>query len=257
MADIPGNTTTQRMLRVGDTWSDTIELGTDQDWFRVSLVQGVTYHFHLDGSGGTPLGDPLLRVLDSTGTVELSRDDDGGGGLNSLIDFTAAVTGTYFISAQGFGSSTGQYTLAFTETDIEPAPTVANSISGTSTTAVVQADGFVRGTLNNITYFDPLLNDYFTRLDDDWYRVNVQAGQEYNFVWARAGAGGATDVNLTLYDAAGNVRFALQNPGTWDWSYINWVPDSSGTWFIGVNGAATSGEYTLGVNRITDSPIAL
>src|SRR5262245_24353190 len=255
MADIPGNTTTQRTLRVGDTWSDAIDFSTDQDWFRVWLVQGVTYHIRLDSSGGTPLGDPLLRVLDSTGTVELSRDDDGGGGLNALIDFTAAVTGTYIISAQGFGSSTGQYTLVFTETDIEPAPTVANSIPGTSTTAVVQADGFVRGTLNNITYFDPLLNDYFTRLDDDWYRIDVQAGQEYNFVWARAGAGGATDVNLTLYDAAGNVRYALQNPGTWDWSEINWVPDSSGTWFIGVNGAATSGEYTLGVNRITDSPI--
>src|SRR5262245_43224122 len=106
MADIPGNTTTQRMLRVGDTWSDTIELSGDPDWCRVALVPGATYHCHLDASGGTPLADPRLRGLDSTGTVELSRDDDGGGGLNSLIDFTAAVTGTYFISAQGFGSAT-------------------------------------------------------------------------------------------------------------------------------------------------------
>src|SRR5262245_40307170 len=255
MADIPGNTTTQRTLRVGDTWSDAIDFSTDQDWFRVWLVQGVTYHIRLDSSGGAPLGDPLLRVLDSTGTVELSRDDDGGGGLNSLIDFTAAVTGTYFISAQGFGSSTGQYTLAFTETDIEPAPTVANSISGTSTTAVVQVDGFVRGTLNNITYFDPLLNDYFTRLDDDWYRVDVQAGQEYNFVWAQAGANGATGVDITLYNSAGTQVFKLANPGTWDSSYFNWIPGSSGTWFIGVSGADTSGEYTLAVNHITDSPL--
>src|SRR6185436_8050796 len=35
----------------------------------------------------------------------------------------------------------------------------------------------------------------------------------------------------------------------------NWIPGSSGTWFIGVSGADTSGEYTLAVNRITDSPI--
>jgi serralysin len=255
MADIPGNTTTQRTLGVGDTWSDAIELSTDQDWFRVFLVQGVTYHVSLDGSGAAPLGDPLVRVLDGTGTVQLAIDDDSGDGLNSLLDITPTATGTYYISAQGFGSFTGQYTLELTETDIEPVRSRDNSIPGTSTTAVVTADGFVRGTLENRTTVDLGTGEFVTLFDDDWYRVDVQAGQEYNFVWARAGAGGATDVNLTLYDAAGNVRFPLQNPGTWDWSYIHWFPDSSGTWFIGVSGAATSGEYTLGVNRITDSPI--
>jgi Ca2+-binding RTX toxin-like protein len=252
MADIPGSITTQRMLRVGDTWSDAIELSADQDWFRVWLVQGTTYHIRLDSSGGVPLSDPLVRVLDSTGTVELARDDDGGGGLNSLIDITAAVTGTYFISAQGFGSSTGQYTLEFTETDIAPAPA---STIGTSTTAVVAVDGFVRGTLQNIDFIDPLSGLPVHRVDSDWYRVDVQAGQEYNFVWAQAGANGATGVDITLYNSAGTQVFQLANPGAWDWSYINWIPGSSGTWFIGVSGADTSGEYTLAVNRITDSPL--
>jgi Ca2+-binding RTX toxin-like protein len=252
MADIPENTTTQRTLHVGDTWSDTIELSADQDWFRVWLVQGVTYHISLNSSGGAPLGDPLLRVLDGTGTVELSRDDDGGGGLNSLIDFTAAATGTYFISAQGFGSATGQYTLAFTETDIAPAPASTN---GTATTAVVAVDGFVRGTLQNIDFTDPFSGLPVHRVDSDWYRVDVQAGQEYNFVWAQAGANGATGVDITLYNSAGTQVFQLANPGTWDSSYINWIPGSSGTWFIGVSGADTSGEYTLAVNHITDSPL--
>jgi Ca2+-binding RTX toxin-like protein len=252
MADIPGNITTQRTLHVGDTWSDAIELSADQDWFRVWLVQGVTYHIRLDSSGGAPLGDPLLRVLDGAGTVELARDDDGGGGLNSLIDMTAATTGTYFISAQGFGSATGQYTLAFTETDIAPAPA---STIGTSTTAVVAVDGFVRGTLQNIDFVDPLSGLPVHRVDSDWYRVDVQAGQEYNFVWAQAGANGATGVDITLYNSAGAQVFQLVNPGAWDWSYINWIPGSSGTWFVGVSGADTSGEYTLAVNRITDSPL--
>jgi Ca2+-binding RTX toxin-like protein len=252
MTDIAGNITTQRMLRVGGMWSDTIELSGDQDWFRVWLVQGVTYHISLNSSGGAPLGDPLLRVLDGTGTVELSRDDDSGGGLNSLIDFTAAVTGTYFISAQAFGSATGQYTLAFTETDIPPAPASTN---GTATTAVVAVDGFVRGTLQNIDFIDPLSGLPVHRVDSDWYRVDVQAGQEYNFVWTQAGANAATGVDITLYNSAGTQVFQLANPGAWDWSYINWIPGESGTWFIGVSGADTSGEYTLAVNHVTASPL--
>jgi len=252
MADIAGNITTQRTLHVGDTWSDAIELSADQDWFRVWLVQGVTYHIRLDSSGGAPLGDPLLRVLDGTGTVELARDDDGGGNLNSLIDITAAATGTYFISAQGFGSATGQYTLEFTETDVAPAPA---STIGTSTTAVVAVDGFVRGTLQNIDFIDPLSGLPVHRVDSDWYRVDVQAGQEYNFVWTQAGADAATGVDITLYNSAGAQVFQLTNPGAWDWSYINWIPGSSGTWFIGVGGADISGEYTLAVNHITNSPL--
>src|SRR5262245_19071337 len=107
MVDIAGDTTTQRTLRVGDTVSDTIEASFDQDWFRVFLVQGVTYHISLNGSGGAPLGDPVLSLMDSTGTVQVAFNDDidpdpPPTNLNSLIDITAAATGTYYISARGF-----------------------------------------------------------------------------------------------------------------------------------------------------------
>ena len=254
MVDIPGNTTTSRTLEVGNSWSDAIEVDGDQDWFRVWLVQGVTYHISLDGSGTAPLDDPLVRLLNSAGVEIVRNDDDPAGGLNSLLHFTPTVTGTYFISAEAFATNvhTGGYTLELSESDIEPPPA---STVGTSTTAVVTQDSFVRGTLGNIVFEDPLSGVLVTRRDNDWYRIDLQAGQQYNFVWAQAGADGATDVDITLYDPAGNQVVQIANPGDWDWSFINWFPNISGTWFIGVSGAATSGEYTVGVNHITDFPL--
>ena len=59
--------------------------------------------------------DGFLIVLDSKGNV-IDDDDNSGGGRNPLISYTFDA-GTYFVVVKAFNSytSTGNYTLAVTQ----------------------------------------------------------------------------------------------------------------------------------------------
>jgi hypothetical protein len=59
----------------------------------------------------SPDHDPYLRLFDANG-VQVAFDDDGGGGLNALIQFLILENGFYEIDAGWFGSSSpSPYTL--------------------------------------------------------------------------------------------------------------------------------------------------
>ena len=119
MVDIAADSSTRARVAVGRTFTDQIEVGGDHDWIRVQLVAGQTYDISLSGSGANPVGDTFLRLYDAGGN-QVGFDDDGGPGLNSLLSYTAAATGTYFIDAAGYSASyTGEYTVG-----VEVAPVV-------------------------------------------------------------------------------------------------------------------------------------
>jgi hypothetical protein len=50
-------------------------------------------------------------VIGTDGTTELAYNDDNGAGLDSLIDWVAPASGTYYIEVSGFGSASGSYDL--------------------------------------------------------------------------------------------------------------------------------------------------
>ena len=60
-------------------------------------------------AGGTAL-DSVLAVYDASG-ARLATDDDGCGGLDSLVRLSVTAGQTYYVRASGYGNSTGQYTL--------------------------------------------------------------------------------------------------------------------------------------------------
>jgi Bacterial pre-peptidase C-terminal domain/PEP-CTERM motif len=80
------------------------------DFFRFYAAAGDNIIFRVNTIGA---GDPLIRLLDGLGAV-LAQDDDGGGGLNSLINFRIATTGNYFGALRGFGNSVYNYDLSIT-----------------------------------------------------------------------------------------------------------------------------------------------
>lgn len=93
MPDIPASTATTRTISVGGTASDSLEVVGDRDWFKIQLTAGQAISVALHGIS---LSDPHLIVRNSAGTI-LYQNDDGGPGLDSLLAFTAPVSGTYFI----------------------------------------------------------------------------------------------------------------------------------------------------------------
>src|SRR3990172_7219040 len=114
MADtVLGDSSSGSVVLVGGSVTGTIDFTGDQDWYRVSLIAGRQYRFDLlaaPSALGT-LDDPYLRLIDVSGTGVLAYNDDAGGTLESSITYTATATGTYFLSAEGFSTRAGTFTL--------------------------------------------------------------------------------------------------------------------------------------------------
>jgi hypothetical protein len=111
---VPGDVSSTSTLALGESLTGYVNTGGDKDWYRIELSAGDWCEFSLKGSGTAALGDPALEIRDASGAL-LASDDDSGPGLNSLLDFNATETGTYFVSAGAFGNARGQYRLAARE----------------------------------------------------------------------------------------------------------------------------------------------
>ena len=106
---IPDNTGTSFSIAPGVGVAGYINASGDEDWYRITLQEGGTYEIAL-GNTGSPELDSLLRLYDADGNL-VATDDDDGPGLDSFIEFTSTTTGTYYVSAGGFSSNTGEYQL--------------------------------------------------------------------------------------------------------------------------------------------------
>ncbi len=95
-----------------------IEVGADQDWFKVSLTAGETYNFELTGdpSGGGTLEDTYLLIFDASGDFVMENDDFNGleYTLESFIQYTPGTSGDFYIAAGSYSLLTGTYTLTAT-----------------------------------------------------------------------------------------------------------------------------------------------
>ncbi|WP_417481960.1 cadherin domain-containing protein [Maricaulis sp.] len=110
-SDLPADVTTPATLALGETFSNQLEVVGDRDWIAVELVAGQRYGISLDGTGGSPLSDPLVRLYDAAGDL-IAENDDGGPGLNSLLTYTVQTTGTYYVEAAAWDDTVaGSYTV--------------------------------------------------------------------------------------------------------------------------------------------------
>jgi hypothetical protein len=85
----------------------------------------------LDAAGGSNL-DSVLELIDGGTGATLASDDNGGGGLNSLLLRDDVRAGhTYYVRAAGAGGTTGPYRLTFEGArDVAPDDTDSASVSG-------------------------------------------------------------------------------------------------------------------------------
>ncbi|MCA8932948.1 MAG: PPC domain-containing protein [Rhodospirillaceae bacterium] len=234
--DYPATPQTTGRVNAPGATNGNLETGDDEDWFAVQLQAGAAYTIDLEGerTNRGSLGDPLLVVYDSFGN-EIGRNDDGGEGFNSRLDLTVPSSGTYFLGARSFGSSSGTYTLTVTG-GAPPAP--QDDYPATpQTTGRVNAPGSTTGNLE-------------TGDDEDWFAVQLQAGAAYtiDLEGERTNRGSLGDPLLVVYDSFGSEIGRNDDGGEGFNSRLDLTVPSSGTYFIGARSfGASTGTYTLTV----------
>ena len=233
------NRSTRGRINVGDDVTGALEVEGDQDWYRLRLQEGEIYRFALRGAGDTPVGDPLLRVHNAQGE-EVALDDDGGGNLNSYLEFTAPSTGTFFLAAQAFADAyTGNYTLSARAGDIP---------ADASTDAQVSAEG---------DYREGMLAPAGDR---DWYRIELQEGQgiRVGLTTAEGMADALGDPYLVIYDGQGTEVLRDDDGGEGLNAWAEFVAPTAGAYFIEARGFVEDavGRYALTVlaGEVGDSP---
>jgi hypothetical protein len=100
-----GSEQTAHTLAIGGNVSDTIDAAGDKDWFAVTLTQGQTYTFRIEGANGTgTLASPFLSIYDAHGLLQTYTND-------TPIPFMALSSGTFYLVASASDSGTGSYKL--------------------------------------------------------------------------------------------------------------------------------------------------
>ncbi|MFM2330455.1 MAG: hypothetical protein RLZZ494_2558 [Pseudomonadota bacterium] len=219
------NTTTSVLVISGAEGSSMIDSSTDQDWWKVELTAGTAYTFRLSAAADSPL-DAYLRLLNSDGTAVASNDDSGSS-KNSVISYTAKTTGVFYLSAQGYGASTGAYVISATST-------ASDSIPGTRATRAVLTVGGDAGS-----------STVDATSDQDWWKVTLVSGTTYTFD-LKAAADSSLDSYLRLLDSNGVLLTYNDDNNGADDAQIIYTATKSGTFYLSAQGYGSStGAYSL------------
>lgn len=244
-ANLAANTGTSGSVSAGGSATGTIDSATDADWYAVSLTAGNTYTIQLQGStsGNGTLSDPLISgIYDLSGAYISNTYADDQNGRDSSLTFTPVTSGTYYVAAEGYGSSTGTFLLSVSQG-------ANNDIAAsTATTGVVSVGSYASGTID-------------TAADADWYAVSLAAGNAYTI---RLQGGGSSNGTLSdplisgIYDASGALvsnTYADDQDGR-D-SSLSFTPTASGTYYIAAEGyGSTTGTFRLSVEQQAGADLA-
>lgn len=125
----------------GSALTGSIGTAGDQDMVRVQLTQGQTYVLDLKSaaSNGTP--NPVLRLYNGS-LVQLASDDNGGGGNDARLVYTATFTGAHYLGVlETSTGGTGAYTVSAAQAMVMSGTSSGNSLTGTSMLDVMRGLG--------------------------------------------------------------------------------------------------------------------
>jgi hypothetical protein len=215
-----------------------LELSTDKDMFKLSVVAGMTYSVEL-----TPQAN--------TNYYSLNLDVSGPGYLNvryvSSGDkvvrlFEASASGDYYVgvSASTAYNWTGTYTLVAKSMGID------DFSADTKTRAMLTPDAPLHGVIGVVD-------------DHDWIKVHMDAGRSYVFDLKGSKSGGGTLDTGVLYGSTASFSLQTANGTTLAYSTLPDAGDgsdprlqywatSTGDYYLDVRGtgqAGSTGSYTV------------
>lgn len=228
--DIPADASTDAALSISGDWrAGRLSPAGDRDWYRIDANEGQSFRVSLENTMSPDgLSDPYLILYGPDG-AEVTRDDDGGDGLNALLEYQATQTGAYYIEARGFSDGAeGAYYINVLAGEIGNSIDTADYLSPSEgRTSSIGADG-----------------------DADWFMVEMIEGRPYRFNLIGLEEGGLADPVLTLYDPNGQQVAYDDDGGTGFNSYLTFMTPTGGPYFAAVTsfGNTGTGRYWLGVS---------
>jgi Ca2+-binding RTX toxin-like protein len=239
---IAGDVTTTAELVVGTQTTSAIDFAGDRDWFRVELTDGQTYQIIAAGTGPFVSAlDTTIRLYNADGAL-ITLDSDGGVFDAAQLTFTAFGDQTFFVEVDASGSATGSYTLDAEVFD-RGVDAIANGISANPVIVVDGADGTGR-------------IDYNT--DEDWFAVELVAGQNYLFELNGTGVQSLNDAYLTIHAEDGAIITFNDDGGSGLNSRLVYQATSTGTYYLAAQGFTGNsvdafGDFTLSASTTTET----
>ncbi len=216
----------------------------DVDLYRFQAAAGSELRAETAAAGDSPVEDTILRLFDADGTQLDLNDDVSDDDLYSLLQYTFATAGTYYVGVSGYDNGaynprtgarqvageTGTYRLQLTLA-VATQDVAQDTPGDTLTTA--QATGLGPGVFTE----DQRLGDgQFLSQDVDLYRLQAAAGLALQAETAAAGTRPVEDTILRLFDADGR-ELALDDDGGDDlYSLLRYTFTADGTYYVGVSG---------------------
>ncbi|MGD9632966.1 MAG: S8 family serine peptidase [Pirellulales bacterium] len=199
-----------------------IERANDVDWFAVNMDVGLTYRFEvlLDS-----LPDSVIRLYAGDGVTELAFDDEGGTNHGSLLEYTPASYGLFYLEVAGYGLSNGSYSLRLSIRDDH------GDNSGEATPIAVPTS---------------LVANIDRAADTDWFSFQAVAGNSYRFETSLITL---HDSVMSLMNTDGVTPLAFDDdsgPGLA--SLINWIAPADGTYYVLVASYSSIGTGTYQLN---------
>ena len=247
--DCPGDVSTTCEVDVGGSVTGNIGTGTDADRFKVVLEADTRYQIDLEGAdtGRGTLPDPRMALFDGSATLVGSVRNDEGVGKNARGIYTPTAGATYYVHVQNpNGSDTGTYTLSVIVLGANGASEQDTDFpETTSTTGRVEVGASATGNIDR-------------SLDQDWFRLDLEAGKTYQFDLEVDTGGGGTlgDPYLrNIRDSSGTEISGTENDdivgGVAD-SRVVFTPTADGAYYLVASGfdGTYTGTYTLSVTEL-------
>lgn len=238
--DYAGGVSTSGIVSVESTVSGQIETAGDHDWFKVNLDAGSTYQIRVNSSGSPGLTDPYLTLRYGDGGA-IKSNDDGGGGRNALLTYTADQSGYYYLDVKNYDQGTGNYSLSVLKQNTD------DYSATTSTAGTIVVNSSSTGKIDS-------------QGDHDWFALNLTAGIHYQFKAVSTGPGQLSDPFLTLRSSSGLAINSDDDSGgrgigAGGDSLLTFTPASSGRYYLDVSDFEQgTGKYTVSVNQIVNAP---
>lgn len=238
--DAPASTSTPYAIDPGDMFVGSVGFSGDLDAIGITLTAGQTYTFTVSGAGGGggTLSDSILNLYDNNGTF-IESNDDFGGSYDSQITFEATYSGTYYLGVEGWGSSTGTYTLSATPGSTPPGPGPTPPSGGAGTVeqlADYLVNGYWDGTGRSARQFDTSSDNEIT--------VNISGltsdGQQLA-LWALEAWELVADLEFVVVNGSADINFDDSDSGAYNISYTSGGVITSSDINVSTNWLVTSG----------------